>query len=262
MKNYIDLMSDVLISGEIADNRTDVRSRKIFGTRLEFDMADGFPAVTTKKLQFKSVVAELLWFLSGSTNAFELRDKYGCNIWTPWAGKNGDLGPVYGSQWRNFGGVDQIQKAVDDIRHNPTSRRIIVSAWNPPALPDMALPPCHLLFQFHVSELTHRLSLQVYQRSADMFLGVPFNIASYALLLHMVSSQTGHIPGRLIMVFGDTHVYENHEGQAKTQCARTPYPLPRLMLSPAPKSIFDYKPEHIELVDYQHHDALTGEVAV
>ena len=261
---YEDLLLHVLQHGVERDDRTGTGTRSVFGHQIRFDLAAGFPLVTTKRVHFKSVVGELLWLLSGSTNAHVLRDEYGVTIWDEWAKPNGDLGPVYGHQWRSWptphgGHIDQIASVVDSIRQTPDSRRHIVSAWNVADLDYMALPPCHLLFQFYVAE--GRLSCLLYQRSADLFLGVPFNIASYALLTHMVAQQTGLDVGEFIWTGGDCHLYSNHVEQATRQVIRKPYPLPTLDLTPA-ESIFDYTPEHVRLINYQHHPTITAPVAV
>lgn len=264
MTAYEELLAHVLDSGTSKADRTGTGTRSVFGYQMRFDLAQGFPLITTKRVHFKSVVGELLWFLSGSTNANELRDRYGVTIWNEWADEDGELGPVYGRQWRAWGedfrgGIDQIARVVDSIRADPDSRRHIVSAWNPNDLYDMALPPCHAMFQFHVSG--GRLSCQLYQRSADLFLGLPFNIASYALLTHMVAQQTGYEPGEFVWTGGDCHIYDNHEAQVRTQLGRDPYPFPTLKLDRAP-SIFDYTPDHITVNNYLHHPTITAPVAV
>lgn len=264
MSAYEDLLAHVLANGTRKQDRTGTGTRSVFGHQMRFDLADGFPLVTTKRVHFKSVVGELLWFLSGSTNANELRDKYGVTIWGEWANPHGDLGPVYGHQWRSWRGrsggtIDQIASVVDSIRDTPNSRRHVVSAWNPADLDYMALPPCHAMFQFHVAD--GRLSCQLYQRSADLFLGVPFNIASYALLTHMVAAQTGLEVGEFIWTGGDCHIYDNHVEQVRSQLGRDPYPWPTLKLDAAP-SIFDYTPDHITVNNYQHHPTITAPVAV
>ena len=261
MTPYEDLLAHVLANGTRKADRTGTGTRSVFGHQMRFDLAEGFPLVTTKRVHFKSVVGELLWFLSGSTNAHELRDRYGVTIWDEWCDEDGELGPVYGHQWRSWGehGYDQIEAVIDSIRADPDSRRHIVSAWNPDDLPDMALPPCHAMFQFHVAD--GRLSCQLYQRSADLFLGLPFNIASYALLTHMVAQQTGYGVGEFIWTGGDCHIYDNHVDQVRTQLSRDPYPWPRLKLETAP-SIFDYTPAHIRVEGYQHHPSIAAPVAV
>lgn len=268
---YEELLAHVLDNGTRKADRTGTGTRSVFGHQMRYDLAEGFPLITTKRVHFKSVVGELLWFLSGSGNSHNLRDKYGVTIWDEWADEFGDLGPVYGHQWRSWGtgwdwlndeplgGIDQIARVVDSIRTDPDSRRHIVSAWNVADLEYMALPPCHLLFQFHVAD--GKLSCQLYQRSADLFLGLPFNLASYALLTHMVAAQTGYEPGEFIWTGGDCHIYDNHEAQVRTQLGRDPYPFPTLKLDRAP-SIFDYTPDHITVNNYQHHPTITAPVAV
>ena len=261
---YEELLAHVLANGTRKQDRTGTGTRSVFGHQMRFDLTAGFPLITTKRVHFKSVVGELLWFLSGSTNANELRDLYGVTIWDEWANPHGDLGPVYGHQWRSWPGrngaaIDQIESVVDSIRDTPNSRRHIVSAWNPADLDYMALPPCHALFQFHVSD--GRLSCQLYQRSADLFLGLPFNLASYALLTHMVAQQTGYEPGEFVWTGGDCHIYDNHVDQVRTQLSRDPYPWPALKLERA-ASIFDYTPAHITVENYQHHPTITAPVAV
>lgn len=260
MNQYLDLLRKVRTSPARID-RTGVGTMGFFGHQMRFNLQDGFPLVTTKRVHFKSVVGELLWFLSGSTNANELRDKYGVTIWDEWAAPGGELGPVYGAQWRSWGGrsIDQIAGVVDNIKRDPYSRRHLVSAWNPEDLSSMALPPCHAVFQFHVSD--GKLSCQLYQRSADVFLGVPFNIASYALLTHMVASQVGLIPGEFIWTGGDCHLYSNHIDQADEQLSREPKRLPQLELYSA-NSIFDYTPDKIRLIGYEPHAAIKAPVAV
>ncbi|OHA63910.1 MAG: thymidylate synthase [Candidatus Wildermuthbacteria bacterium RIFCSPLOWO2_01_FULL_48_29] len=273
MKIYLDLLQDVLESGVDKPNRTGIDQRTVFGRQMRFNMADGFPAITTKKLAFNAVKAELLWFLSGSSDVKDLQ-KLGCHIWDanaqadywkPKARFEGDLGRVYGVQWRSWnapGGktIDQIKEVIEKIKINPNDRRLLVSAWNPGELDQMALPPCHVFFQFFVSE--GQLSLQMYQRSCDMFLGVPFNIASYALLLHMIAQVTNLKPGEFIHILGDTHIYHNHFDQVKEQLKRTPYPLPTLSLNPQVKDIDEFGMDDIQLRNYQHHPALKAEMAV
>lgn len=266
MIQYKNLLSNLLTKQPGRPDRTGTGTRSVFGYQMRFDLAEGFPLVTTKKVHFKSVVGELLWLLSGSTNAHELRDKYGVTIWEEWADECGDLGPVYGQQWRGWFDsyepeyIDQIQNVIESIKTDPHSRRHIVSAWNVADIPHMALAPCHALFQFYVGN-DGRLSCQLYQRSADVFLGVPFNIASYALLTHMVAAQTGYEPGEFIWTGGDVHLYDNHEAQAREQLTREPLMLPRIKLKPA-GSIFDYTPEHIELLSYVAHPSIKADVAV
>lgn len=255
---YEQLLLHVYQHGTDKPDRTGTGTRSVFGAQVRYSLRDGFPIVTTKKVHFPSVVAELLWMLSGSTNVHDLR-AMGCTIWDEWGREDGDLGPIYGAQWRGFAGVDQIAQVVHSIKTDPSSRRHVVSAWNPADIPAMALAPCHALFQFDVTD--GRLSCQVYQRSADMFLGVPFNIASYALLTHMVARQCDLGVGDLVWTGGDCHIYSNHAEQVALQLSRTPLPKPVLLLSQSP-SIFDYTPGHIELMDYQHHPAIKAPVAV
>lgn len=245
-------------------DRTGTGTRSVFGHQMRFDLSKGFPMLTTKKLHFKSIVHELLWFIKGQTNVKYLQDN-GVRIWNEWASPEGELGPIYGYQWRswpdyNGSHIDQLSEVIQQIRTNPDSRRLIVSAWNVASIPDMALPPCHILFQFYVAD--GRLSLQLYQRSADCFLGVPFNIASYALLLHMVAQVTGLRPGEFIHTLGDTHIYHNHFTQVQTQLERTPGPLPTLTLNPEIKEITDFTFEDITLSDYNPQPHIKGEVAV
>lgn len=261
MKQYLQLLSKALITGERKRDRTGTGTRSIFGHQMRFDLNDGFPILTTKRVHFKSVVGELLWFLSGSTNANELREMYGVTIWEEWKdSETGELGPVYGAQWRKWNGYhDQISTVIEQITEDPDSRRHIVTAWNPDDLPLMALPPCHLLFQFYVSD--GKLSCQLYQRSADIFLGVPFNISSYALLTHMVAQQCELGVGEFIWTGGDCHLYENHTDQAAQQLIRECKPLPTLELIKA-KSIFDYKPESISLTKYDSHPHIQASVSV
>ncbi|GEC91470.1 MULTISPECIES: thymidylate synthase [Brevibacillus] len=264
MKQYLDLCQRILDEGVTKEDRTGTGTTSVFGHQMRFDLSEGFPMVTTKKLHMKSIIHELLWFLSGDTNIRYLQEN-GVRIWNEWADENGDLGPVYGSQWRSFTGrdgktVDQIQWVIDEIKRNPDSRRLIVSAWNPAELDKMALPPCHLLFQFYVAN--GKLSCQLYQRSGDTFLGVPFNIASYALLTHMVAHVTGLEVGDFVHTIGDAHLYLNHIEQVKLQLTREPKPLPKLVLNPEVTSIFDFKYEDIEIVGYESHPHIKGEVAV
>ncbi|GED57542.1 thymidylate synthase [Brevibacillus formosus] len=264
MKQYLDLCQRILNEGVTKEDRTGTGTTSVFGHQMRFDLSEGFPMVTTKKLHMKSIIHELLWFLSGDTNVRYLQEN-GVRIWNEWADENGDLGPVYGSQWRSFTGrdgktVDQIQWVIDEIKRNPDSRRLIVSAWNPAELDKMALPPCHLLFQFYVAN--GKLSCQLYQRSGDTFLGVPFNIASYALLTHMVAHVTGLEVGDFVHTIGDAHLYLNHIEQVKLQLTREPKPLPKLVLNPEVTSIFDFKYEDIEIVGYESHPHIKGEVAV
>lgn len=264
MKQYLDLCQRILTEGVTKEDRTGTGTISIFGHQMRFDLSEGFPLVTTKKLHMKSIIHELLWFLAGDTNVRYLQEN-GVRIWNEWADENGDLGPVYGKQWRSFVGrdgktVDQIQWVIDEIKKNPDSRRLIVSAWNPADLAEMALPPCHLLFQFYVAD--GKLSCQLYQRSADTFLGVPFNIASYALLTHMVAHVTGLGVGDFVHTLGDAHLYTNHIEQVKLQLTREPKPLPKLKLNPEVTSIFDFAYDDIEIVDYEAHPHIKGEVAV
>ena len=263
MKNYLELLRQVRTHGAAKNDRTGTGTRALFGYQMRFDLAAGFPLVTTKKIHLPSVVHELLWFLRGDTNTRYLRE-HGVRIWDEWADAQGELGPVYGHQWRSWGAadgrqIDQISEALRLLRSNPDSRRIIVSAWNVGELEAMALQPCHALFQFFVAD--GRLSCQLYQRSADVFLGVPFNIASYALLTHMIAQQCELQPGEFIWTGGDCHLYVNHFEQAELQLARTPYPLPRLALRRA-TSLFDYKYEDFEFVNYQCHPAIKAPIAV
>ena len=264
MKQYLQLLERVMTEGVDKSDRTGTGTRSIFGHQMRFDLADGFPLLTTKKLHLKSIIHELLWFLKGDTNVKYLQDN-GVRIWNEWAGPDGDLGHIYGYQWRSWpdydgGFIDQISRAVDDIRNNPDSRRIIVSSWNVADLDRMNLPPCHAFFQFYVAN--GRLSLQLYQRSADCFLGVPFNIASYALLLMMMAQVTGLQPGEFIHTTGDTHIYSNHFDQVKLQLSRSPRPLPRMVINPDVKSIFDFKYSDFTLEDYDPHPHIKATVAV
>lgn len=289
MKNYLELCTHVLEHGEDRSDRTGTGTRSVFGYQMRFDLAKGFPLLTTKRVYFPAIAKELLWFISGETNIQWLVQN-NVKIWNEWpyelftksedyngetleefvervandddfAQKHGDLGPVYGKQWRDFGGVDQLNQAIELIKNNPESRRIIVSAWNPPKVPEMALPPCHAFFQFYVSE-SGKLSLQLYQRSADIFLGVPFNIASYALLLHMVAKVTNLEVGEFVHTLGDAHIYHNHFDVIETQLSRDPLELPKLIIHGDQKTIDDFKYEDFELVDYKPHGRLVGKVAV
>ena len=264
MKQYLDLLRRVHDEGVDRPDRTGTGSRAVFGHQMRFDLEDGFPLVTTKKLHVKSIVHELLWFLSGATNIAYLKEN-GVSIWDEWADENGDLGPVYGKQWRSWpaadgGSIDQIAWVENEIRTNPNSRRLIVSAWNPAEVDNMALPPCHCLFQFFVAD--GRLSCQLYQRSADIFLGVPFNIASYALLTAMMAQSTGLRPGEFIHTFGDAHLYHNHFEQARLQMTRAPHRLPRLLLNPEVARIFDFTYEDIRIEDYVADPHIKAPVAV
>ncbi len=264
MKQYHDLMRHVLENGADKSDRTGTGTRSIFGHQMRFDLSAGFPLVTTKKTHLKSIIHELLWFLKGDTNIKYLKDN-GVTIWDEWADAQGNLGPVYGYQWRSWptpdgGHIDQISNLINDIKRNPDSRRLIVSAWNVPYITTMALPPCHCLFQFYVAD--GKLSCQLYQRSADIFLGVPFNIASYALLTMMIAQVCGLKPGEFIHTFGDAHLYSNHFEQAKLQLSRDPLPLPEMHLNPHVTNIFDFKFEDFELVGYQSHPGIKAPIAV
>jgi len=264
MRQYLDLMQHVLDNGVRKQDRTGVGTLSVFGYQNRYNLADGFPAVTTKKLHLRSIIHELLWFLQGDTNIRYLRDNR-VSIWDEWADENGDLGPVYGYQWRSWPGpdgrsYDQISMLVERLRRNPDSRRHIVSAWNVPFVDQMALPPCHTMFQFYVAD--GRLSCQLYQRSADIFLGVPFNIASYALLTLMVAQVTGYKPGEFIHTFGDAHLYLNHLEQARLQLTREPYPLPQMQLNTAVEDLFAFKFDDFELLKYQSHPPIAAPIAV
>lgn len=264
MKQYLDLLDEVLREGTVKEDRTGTGTLSVFGRQLRFDLDQGFPLLTTKQLHLKSIIYELLWFLSGDTNVRYLQE-HGVRIWNEWADDRGDLGHVYGYQWRSWpdydgGSIDQIATIVDDIRRTPDSRRLIVSAWNVADLPRMNLPPCHLLFQFYVAD--GRLSLQLYQRSADLFLGVPFNIASYALLLQMTAQVTGLRPGDFILTLGDAHIYRNHLDQVRQQLSRSPRPLPRMELNPERSSLFDFRYDDFRLVGYDPHPHIAGLVSV
>lgn len=264
MQQYLDLLSRILNEGVHKGDRTGTGTLSVFGNQMRFDLRDGFPLLTTKKLHLKSIIYELLWFLRGDTNIHYLQE-HGVRIWNEWADENGELGPVYGHQWRSWpdykgGTIDQITNVLEQIKHNPNSRRMLVTAWNPAEVDEMALPPCHCLFQFYVAD--GRLSLQLYQRSADTFLGVPFNIASYALLLQMMAQVTGLEAGVFIHTTGDTHLYSNHLEQAKLQLTRTPRPLPKMKINPDVKDLFAFKYEDFELVDYNPYPHISAEVAV
>ncbi len=273
MKQYLNLIKEILDHGNNRNDRTGIGTKSLFGRQLIFKMKDGFPAITTKKLAFKAVKTELIWFLKGGHD-LEFLHENNCHIWDANAGANywkpkakyeGDLGRVYGVQWRDWTGssgkkVDQITEVIERIKKNPTDRRLIVSAWNPAELDEMALPPCHIMFQFYVND--KKLSLKMYQRSADMFLGVPFNIASYALLLNMIAQVTNLEADELIMTFGDAHIYNNHFNQVKEQLSRETYPLPKLWLNPEIKNIFDFKVSDIKLENYKHHPSIKGKMAV
>jgi len=264
MRPYLDLLERVLSHGTDRMDRTGTGTRSVFGHQMRFDLAQGFPLVTTKRLHLRSIVHELLWFLRGETNIGYLQAN-GVRIWDEWADENGDLGPVYGSQWRSWpdgkgGHIDQIAGVVEAIRRNPNSRRLIVSAWNPAQVDEMALPPCHCLFQFYVAD--GRLSCQLYQRSGDIFLGVPFNIASYALLTAMVAHVTGLEPGDFVHTLGDAHLYSNHFEQARLQLTRDPFPLPNLHLNPQVSDLFAFRYEDIEIRNYEAHEHIRAKVAV
>ncbi|KZE67744.1 thymidylate synthase [Fictibacillus phosphorivorans] len=264
MKQYLDFLQDILHNGTKKEDRTGTGTVSVFGRQMRFDLEEGFPLVTTKKLHLKSIIHELLWFLKGDTNIAYLKEN-GVRIWDEWADENGNLGPVYGQQWRSWSKpngetIDQISNVIEDIKKNPDSRRLIVSAWNPSDVPNMALPPCHLLFQFYVAD--GKLSCQLYQRSADSFLGVPFNIASYALLTMMVAQVTGLKPGEFVHTVGDAHIYTNHLEQVELQLTREPMPLPKMKLNPNVTNIFDFTFDDFELVDYEAHPHIKGMVSV
>ncbi|MBC8397368.1 thymidylate synthase [Flavobacteriaceae bacterium] len=274
MKQYLNLVKEVLENGNQKGDRTGTGTKSIFGHQLRFDLSKGFPMITTKKLHLKSIIHELLWFINGDTNISYL-NKNGVKIWNEWANKDGDLGPVYGYQWRNWNGdeIDQIKELISTLKSNPNSRRMLISAWNPSVLPDTsktfeenvangkaALPPCHAFFQFYVNN--GKLSCQLYQRSADVFLGVPFNIASYALFTMMIAQVCGYKPGDFVHTFGDAHIYNNHIDQVKLQLSRDTRPLPKMEINPEIKSIFDFKFEDFTLVDYNPHPHIKGAVAI
>ncbi|MEE4360578.1 MAG: thymidylate synthase [Pseudomonadales bacterium] len=264
MRAYLDLLREVREHGTFRDDRTGTGTYSLFGRQLRFDLTEGFPLVTTKKVFMKGIVHELLWFLAGDTNVRYLQE-HGVRIWDEWADEEGELGPVYGAQWRSWpapdgGTIDQMAKVVEAIRRNPASRRHIVSAWNPAQVDDMALPPCHSLFQFYVAD--GRLSCQLYQRSADLFLGVPFNIASYALLTLMVAQVTELAPGDFVHTFGDVHLYANHVEQADEQLTRAPFPLPRMWINPEVRDLFAFRYEDFRLEDYRCHPAIRAPIAV
>ena len=274
MKQYLDLLKHVHSKGIEKSDRTGTGTKSVFGYQMRFDLSKGFPLVTTKKIHFKSIIHELLWFINGSTNISYLKEN-GVRIWNEWADDKGNLGPVYGHQWRNWNseGIDQIQQVIDTLRTNPDSRRMLISAWNPSVLPDTkisfaenvannkaALPPCHAFFQFYVAK--NKLSCQLYQRSADVFLGVPFNIASYALLTMMVAQVTNFKPGDFIHTFGDVHLYSNHVEQVREQLTRSPKKLPKIKLNPKITSIFDFKYDDFELIGYDPYPLIKGKVAV
>ncbi|MDG1219167.1 MAG: thymidylate synthase [Flavobacteriaceae bacterium] len=274
MKQYLDLVKEVLENGNQKGDRTGTGTKSIFGHQLRFDLSKGFPMITTKKLHLKSIIHELLWFINGDTNISYLNEN-GVKIWNEWANNDGDLGPVYGYQWRNWNGdeIDQIKELISTLKRNPNSRRMLVSAWNPSVLPDTsksfeenvangkaALPPCHAFFQFYVNN--GKLSCQLYQRSADVFLGVPFNIASYALFTMMIAQVCGYQAGDFVHTFGDAHIYNNHIEQVKLQLSRDTRPLPKMEINPEIKSIFDFKFEDFKLVDYDPHPHIKGAVAI
>ncbi|MEZ5792009.1 MAG: thymidylate synthase [Nitratireductor sp.] len=264
MRQYLDLLQKVIDEGVDRGDRTGTGTRSIFGHQMRFDLSEGFPALTTKKLHLKSIIVELLWFLNGDTNIRYLHE-HGVSIWDEWADANGDLGPVYGKQWRSWpdgkgGSIDQISKLLESLTKNPNSRRHIVSAWNPAEVDEMALPPCHCLFQFHVAN--GRLSCQLYQRSADIFLGVPFNIASYALLTQMLAQVTGLQPGDFVHTLGDAHLYHNHFEQARLQLTRTPKPLPQMWINPQVSDIFSFQPDDFRLENYSADPSIKAPIAV
>lgn len=264
MKQYLDLLRRITTEGVKKEDRTGTGTLSVFGHQMRFNMADGFPLLTTKKLHLKSIIYELLWFLNGDTNVKYLQE-HGVRIWNEWADENGDLGPIYGHQWRSWpdykgGAIDQIKNVLEQIKNTPDSRRMLVSAWNPAEVENMALPPCHCLFQFYVA--SGKLSLQLYQRSADTFLGVPFNIASYALLLQMMAQVTGLEAGEFIHTTGDTHLYLNHLDQVELQLTRTPRPLPKMNINPNVKDLFSFNYEDFQLEDYDPYPHISGIVAV
>lgn len=261
MKQYLDMLRYVLENGVDKMDRTGVGTRSVFGQQMRFDLSRGFPLMTTKKMHLKSIIHELLWFIKGDTNVKYLQDN-GVRIWNEWADENGDLGPIYGSQWRNWNGegIDQLAQVVDKLKNNPNDRRMIVSAWNVSKIPEMHLPPCHMMFQFYVAN--GKLSCMLYQRSCDMFLGVPFNIASYALLTMMLAQVCNLEPGEFVHTLGDTHIYHNHFEQVRTQLTRKPLKLPEVKINPLLKNINDFKFEDIELIGYESYGALKAQVAV
>ena len=261
MKLYLDLLKDIIENGHDKEDRTGTGTRSVFGRSMRFDLSQGFPLLTTKRMFLKGVISELLWFVKGDTNIEFLHDN-GVHIWDEWADEKGELGPIYGAQWRNWDnlGIDQLKKLVDDIKNTPDSRRLIVSAWNPTQLDDMALPPCHMMYQCYVQD--GKLSLMMYQRSGDMFLGVPFNIASYALLTMMLAQVCGLEVGDYIHVLGDAHIYKNHFAQVKEQLSREPYPLPKMVLNPAVREIDGFTLKDFTLEGYQYHPAIKGKVSV
>ncbi len=264
MKQYLDLLNNVLESGNLKGDRTGTGTKSIFGYQMRFNLQEGFPLVTTKKLHLRSIIHELLWFLQGNTNIDYLHQNK-VTIWDEWANENGDLGPVYGKQWRAWETkegkvVDQISELIEQIKTNPNSRRLLVNAWNVGEINNMALPPCHILFQFYVAN--GKLSCQLYQRSADIFLGVPFNIASYAILTHMIAQVCNLEVGDFVHTFGDAHLYTNHFDQARLQLSRSPYPLPELKLNKEIKNIFDFRFEDIEIINYQSHPTIKAPIAI
>ncbi|WP_100373946.1 thymidylate synthase [Bacillus sp. FJAT-45037] len=264
MKQYLELCQHVLTNGETKSDRTGTGTISTFGYQMRFDLQKGFPAITTKKLHLRSIIHEVLWFLKGETNIAYLQEN-GVRIWNEWADESGDLGPIYGKQWRSWEGangkvIDQISDVIDQIKNNPDSRRMIVSAWNPAEIDEMALAPCHCLFQFYVND--GKLSCQLYQRSADIFLGVPFNISSYALLTMMIAQVTDLEPGEFVHTFGDAHIYSNHVEQVKLQLTREPRALPKMNINPSVDSIFDFTIEDFELTEYDPHPHIKGEVSV
>ena len=264
MKQYLDLLRHIRANGVMKEDRTGTGTQSVFGYQMRFDLSEGFPLLTTKKVHLKSIIYELLWFIAGDTNVKYLQD-HGVTIWDEWADENGDLGPVYGHQWRSWPApdgrvIDQLSRVIDTIRRNPDSRRMLVSAWNPAEVDRMALPPCHCLFQFYVAD--GKLSCQLYQRSADVFLGVPFNIASYALLTMMIAQVCGLEPGEFVHTTGDTHIYRNHFDQVATQLSREPRPLPRMRINPEVKSLFDFTYEDFTLEGYDPWPAIKAPVAV
>ena len=261
MRQYLDLLQDIMENGVDKMDRTGVGTRSVFGRQMRFDLSKGFPLVTTKKVHLKSIIHELLWFIKGDTNIKYLQDN-GVRIWNEWADENGNLGPVYGAQWRNWNndGIDQLGDVIERIKAKPNDRRLIVTAWNPSQIGQMKLPPCHMMFQFYVAG--GKLSCMLYQRSCDMFLGVPFNIASYALLTMMIAQVCNLKPGEFIHTLGDTHIYHNHFEQVRTQLSRTPLPLPTMKINPNVKNINDFKYEDFELVGYESYDTIKAPVAV
>lgn len=261
MKQYLELLTDIMEHGTDKMDRTGTGTRSVFGRQMRFDLSEGFPLVTTKKVHLKSIIHELLWFIKGETNIKYLTDN-GVRIWNEWADENGDLGPVYGAQWRNWNGegIDQLAEVIDKLKHNPNDRRMIVSAWNVGKIAEMHLPPCHMMFQFYVAD--GKLSCMLYQRSCDMFLGVPFNIASYALLTMMIAQVCGLQPGEFIHTLGDAHIYHNHFQQVREQLSHTPYALPQMKINPCVKDINSFCYEDFELVNYQSYDTIKAKVAV